>query len=115
MSLIDGRLAVNLEMPKRVPRFEPSAAEYHWDLVAAVTGLSVAQDSSEESQLQARQAFLILTFGAREQIRGEVERCMTTGKKYPGYFMCVSGHIPPNVPVENALYYNEVYEELRRR
>ena len=56
-----------------------------------------------------------LTFGGRPQIRAEVERCMAAGKDCPGYFMCVSGHLPPNVPVENALYYNEVYEELSRR
>lgn len=57
----------------------------------------------------------ILTFRDRPAIRAEVERCMAVGKKCPGYFMCVSGHIPPNVPVDNALYYNEVYEELSRR
>lgn len=57
----------------------------------------------------------ILTFGTKPEIRAEVERCMSAGKKCPGYFMCVSGHIPPNVPVENAIYYNEVYEELRHR
>lgn len=57
----------------------------------------------------------ILTFGTKADVRAEVERCMAVGKKCPGYFMCVSGHIPPNVPVENALYYDEVYRELRRR
>ena len=57
----------------------------------------------------------VLTFGTRADVHAEVERCMAAGKKYPGYFMCVSGHIPPNVPLENALYYNEVYEELSRR
>jgi hypothetical protein len=29
--------------------------------------------------------------------------------------MAVGNHIPPNTPVENALYYNEVFEELRGR
>jgi hypothetical protein len=29
--------------------------------------------------------------------------------------MCVSGHIPANVPVDSAIYYNDVYMELRRR
>ena len=33
------------------------------------------------------------------------------GKKCPGYFMCVSNAIPHNTPVENALYYNEAYEQ----
>ena len=57
----------------------------------------------------------ILTFGTQEDIRAEVERCLRAGRGCPGYFMCMSGHIPPNVPVENALYYNEVYLELRNR
>ena len=37
------------------------------------------------------------------------------GKTCPGYFLCCSGHLPPNVPVENALYYDQVYRELRER
>jgi hypothetical protein len=57
----------------------------------------------------------VLTFGTKPGIRAEVERCLSAGKKCPGYFMCASGHIPHNVPVENALYYNEVYQELRQR
>jgi hypothetical protein len=57
----------------------------------------------------------ILLKGTREEIRAEVQRCMDIGKKYPGFFMAVGNHIPPNTPVENALYYNEVYEEFCRR
>jgi len=57
----------------------------------------------------------VLTFGTKKQIRAEVERCMATGKNCPGYFMCISGHIPANVPVESAIYYNEVYQELSQR
>lgn len=57
----------------------------------------------------------ILLTGTPEQIRAEVERCMAIGKPYPGFFMAVGNHIPPNTPVENALYYNEVYEQLSRR
>jgi len=57
----------------------------------------------------------ILTFGTKQEIQAEVERCMSAGKKCPGYFMCVSGHIPPNVPVENAIYYNDVYMKTRHR
>ncbi len=53
--------------------------------------------------------------GTKEEIYLEVKRCMDIGKKYPGYFMAVGNHIPPNTPVENALYYNEVYEKLSRR
>ncbi len=56
-----------------------------------------------------------LTFGTKADVRAEVERCMAAGKDCPGFFMCISGHIPPNVPVENALYYYDVYNELGRR
>ncbi len=57
----------------------------------------------------------ILLSGPRERIRAEVERCMAIGKECPGFFMAVGNHIPSNTPVENALYYNEAYEELSRR
>jgi hypothetical protein len=57
----------------------------------------------------------ILLFGTRPQIRAEVERCMAIGKNCPGFFMAVGNHIPANTPVENAIYYNEVYEELSKR
>ncbi|MFA5863208.1 MAG: uroporphyrinogen decarboxylase family protein [Phycisphaerae bacterium] len=57
----------------------------------------------------------ILLSGPKSKIRAEVERCMQIGKKCPGYFMNVGNHIPPNTPVENALYYNQVYEELSKR
>ena len=57
----------------------------------------------------------ILLEGRRDMIRAEVERCMQIGKPYPGFFMAVGNHIPPNTPVESALCYNEVYEELSRR
>jgi hypothetical protein len=57
----------------------------------------------------------ILLYGSKADIRAEVERCVALGRRCPGYFMAVGNHIPPNTPVENALYYNEVYEELSRR
>lgn len=57
----------------------------------------------------------ILLSGTKESIRAEVQRCMDIGKGCPGFFMAVGNHIPPNTPVENALYYNEVYEELSKR
>ncbi len=57
----------------------------------------------------------ILLGGSREDIREEVGRNMKIGKKCPGYVMCVSNAIPHNTPVENALYYNEVYEDTCRR
>ncbi len=57
----------------------------------------------------------ILLSGTRPQIRAEVERCMAIGKDCPGFFLAVGNHIPCNTPVESALYYNEVYEELSVR
>jgi hypothetical protein len=54
----------------------------------------------------------ILLDGTKAQIRAEVERCMSLGRNCPGYFMAVGNHIPANTPVENAIYYNQVYEEL---
>jgi hypothetical protein len=57
----------------------------------------------------------ILLRGDRDAIRAEVKRCMDIGKPCPGFFMAVGNHIPPNTPVESALYYNEVYEEMSRR
>ncbi len=57
----------------------------------------------------------VLLMGSREDIYREVKRCMDIGKKCPGFFMAVGNHIPSNTPVENALYYNEVFEKLRKR
>ena len=57
----------------------------------------------------------ILLSGTREAIRSEVERCIEIGRDCPGFIMAVGNHIPPNTPVESALYYNEVYEELSQR
>jgi hypothetical protein len=57
----------------------------------------------------------VLLSGPKAAIRAEVERCISLGRDCPGFFMAVGNHIPPNTPVENAIYYNEVYEELSRR
>lgn len=54
----------------------------------------------------------VLLSGTEEQIRAEVERCMSLGRDCPGFFMAVGNHIPSNTPVENALFYNQVYGEL---
>ena len=57
----------------------------------------------------------ILLSGTKEQIRAEVQRCMDIGKDCLGFFMAVGNHIPANTPVENAIYYDEVYKELAQR
>ena len=56
-----------------------------------------------------------LTFGTRDQIKSEVERCMSLGKSCPGFFIAVGNHIPYNVPIDNALYYFELVDRLGRR
>lgn len=57
----------------------------------------------------------VLLYGTKDEIYQEVKRCMDIGKPYPGFFMAVGNHIPSNTPVDKALYYNEVYEELSKR
>lgn len=57
----------------------------------------------------------ILLSGSRRAIRTEVERCMAIGKNCPGFFMAVGNHIPANTPVDNVLYYQQVYEEFSKR
>lgn len=57
----------------------------------------------------------VLLSGSKDDIYKEVERCMNIGKKYPGFIMAVGNHIPPNTPVDNALYYNEAYMKMRNR
>jgi uroporphyrinogen-III decarboxylase len=57
----------------------------------------------------------ILLSGTKDDIHGEVKRCMDIGKNCPGFFLAVGNHIPSNTPVENALYYHECYEEMSRR
>ena len=57
----------------------------------------------------------VLLRGDKEEIFQEVKRCIDIGKNCPGFFMAVGNHIPANTPVENALYYNECFEKLRKR
>lgn len=57
----------------------------------------------------------ILLRGTRDDIYAEVKRCMDIGKKYPGFILAVGNHIPHNTPIDNALWYNEFYNELSIR
>jgi len=57
----------------------------------------------------------VLLRNDKKAIRAEVERCMAIGKNCPGFMLAVGNHIPPNTPVEAALYYNDVYMEMRKR
>ncbi len=57
----------------------------------------------------------ILTFGTKEEIEKEVKRCIETAKRCPGFVMAVGNHIPPNVPIENALHYFDLVNKYGRR
>jgi uroporphyrinogen decarboxylase len=57
----------------------------------------------------------ILTYGSRDEIRAEVERCARLGRDCPGYFLAVGNHIPVEVPVDNLLYYFDLCQEMGRR
>ena len=53
---------------------------------------------------------------------GNWQELMTTSGDWDKHFiltadvnLAVGNHIPANTPVENAVYYNEVYEELSKR
>lgn len=56
MPFAEGWMALHLEAPRRVPRTEYSA-EFHWDLVHAVTGLEVGPGSGPERRAEAARAF----------------------------------------------------------
>jgi hypothetical protein len=57
----------------------------------------------------------ILLHGTKEDIYNEVKRCMDIGKSCPGFIMAVGNHIPANTPVDNCLYYNDYYMQMRKR
>lgn len=55
----------------------------------------------------------VLLLGDKDAIEKEVRRVMRFGKRYDGFILAVGNHIPPNTPIDNALYYNEIYEKLK--
>lgn len=57
----------------------------------------------------------VLLSGTKEDIEREVLRVMNFGKQYPGFVCAVGNHIPPNTPVDNALWYDEFYRKYRQR
>jgi hypothetical protein len=57
----------------------------------------------------------VLTFGSKDDVRREVERCAALGRDCPGYFFAVGNHIPHNVPIDNALYYFDLIRALGKR
>jgi hypothetical protein len=57
----------------------------------------------------------VLLSGSRADIYQAVKKAMDIGKPCPGFVLAVGNHIPENTPVESALYYNEVYEQMAQR
>jgi uroporphyrinogen-III decarboxylase len=55
---------------------------------------------------------MTLTFGTRDDIRHEVQRCANLGKLYPGYFFKSSGDLPHNIPLDNISYYFDLKAKL---
>ena len=86
-----------------------------------VQSVEFEEEESQEAPPSVNHVFVgnadtrILLSETEQEIPAEVKRCMDIGKDYPGFFMAVGNHIPPNTPVENALYYNRCFEELCRR
>jgi uroporphyrinogen-III decarboxylase len=57
----------------------------------------------------------VLLYGTKAAIETEVKRCLDIGRDCPGFILAVGNHIPPNTPVENALFYDACYRRLRTR
>lgn len=49
------------------------------------------------------------------EIEREMRDLMAFGKQFPGFMLAVGNHIPNNVPVDKALLYHRLYEELAQR
>jgi hypothetical protein len=56
-----------------------------------------------------------LTFGSKAEIEAEVRRCMDIAKVCPGFIMALGNHLPGNIPIDNALYYFNLVDELGKR
>ncbi len=93
-----------------------AAVGVHGFVLEPLTDLEyVAERYGETHAIIGNADTRILLRGVNAEIRAEVERCMAIGKECPGFIMAVGNHIPSNTPVESALYYNDVYEELAPR
>lgn len=93
-----------------------AAAGVHGFVMEPTTDLAFAVERFGKTHVLVGNADTrVLLLGDREAIRAEVKRCMDLGRQCPGFIMAVGNHIPANTPVDNALYYNECFEAMRRR
>ena len=56
-----------------------------------------------------------LTYSSKEDIKAQMEKLMVLGHRYPGFMLAVGNHLSVDVPVDRALYYNDLYESLAYR
>lgn len=56
-----------------------------------------------------------LTFGNQAQIQAEIDATLALARACPGFFCAVGNHIPPNVPLDNALFYFDYLSRHWRR
>jgi len=56
-----------------------------------------------------------LTFGTGDDIEREVRWVFEATRDCPGFFFATGNHLPSNIPLENALFYFQLVEELGRR
>jgi hypothetical protein len=52
-----------------------------------------------------------ITYCSNEEIEAKVKSIMEFGRQFPGFMLAVGNHLPPDTPVEKALFYNEMYEK----
>jgi len=56
-----------------------------------------------------------LTFGTKEDIERELRWVFDVTRECPGLVFATGNHFPANIPLDNALYYFELVDELGRR
>ena len=57
----------------------------------------------------------IIMRGTKQEIHDEVKRCFDLGRSCPGYMFALGNQISPGTKIDNLLYYNEMYEAMKRR
>jgi hypothetical protein len=93
-----------------------AACGVHGFVLEPVTDLQVAVEHFGQTHaIVGNVDTRVLLHGDRPAIETEVRRCMDLGRACPGFFLAVGNHIPPNTPVEHALWYQDAYEKSCRR
>jgi uroporphyrinogen-III decarboxylase len=56
-----------------------------------------------------------LTFGRKADIERELREVFAVTRDCPGFVFCTGNHFPANIPLENALFYFDLVEQLGKR